>query len=129
MELGFYNTNLGILYFEGVWLEPTNDSPWEPIDQNTVTLWEELTTLDERCCSWIRKPDDALQLQTSFWWVGYIKQSEPREGLFYWKVALCRNPLHGYADSEHEAVGIIETLIKTDPTYTYKLTKQAEELK
>ena len=72
-------------------------------------------------CKWIRKPDNALQLQTHLSWTGRIIESNHREGLFSWHVFIKPFPLFGYSKSEREAIDTVEALIKTCENYKYIL--------
>ena len=48
LEPGFYNTNLGVTYFNSeLWVDVVENSWWEPITQDTVTNWSEITPLTE----------------------------------------------------------------------------------
>jgi hypothetical protein len=73
----------------------------------------------KKTCLWVNKLDGSFQLQSGLWWVGHVKLSELKEGLVYWKVALCPENLQGYADTIEDAAAIVEALVKTDTSYAY----------
>jgi len=124
----YYSTNIGVLYFDDVWVKPVENNFWEPVEQDDVKSWQVISLPNESTktdCSWVNKGGNGLQLQASLWWVASIKESELKTGLIYWKVVLYQNPISGYSDTKEAAIKTVEALIKSDTNYNYNVTNDA----
>ena len=123
MELGFYNTNLGVLYFDGEsFLTPCENSFWEPVNHDELEL---ITKICEPRsivkCSWTRLREGDIQLRANLWWVGYVSKSSKFKNLYYWKCNLSGNSLFGYCESEDLAIKAVENICLNDKNYNYQI--------
>ncbi len=122
---GFYPTNVGVLYYQGLWLTPAEDFCWEPCQHKNVTHWIDTPqNLNAQDCKWVTKPNGDLQLQTCLSWVGSVSKSELKEGLYYFIARNCGKTFRGWSESLDEAVSTVESLIKADENYGYNIIKK-----